>query len=193
MSLSLHDQPGKEALAVRKDDLYETPEPAVHALMAAEYLPRFIWECASGRGAIVRPLRAAGHRVLGSDLVDYGQADCFHGRDFLMERMPADTEAIITNPPFKLADQFVRHAISLCPLVIMLLRLAYLESERRRDILEHSGLARVHVFRNRLPMMHRDSYSRTSRQGSSAIPFAWFVWDRNHKGPTELRRISWGA
>ncbi len=192
MSLSLHDQPGKEALSVRRDDLYETPAPAVHALLRAEKLPHFLWECAAGPGAIVRPLRAAGHTVLASDLVDYGQPSHFHGRDFLMEQSaPAGTQAIVTNPPFKLADQFVAHALELCPLVIMLLRLAFLESERRRPILDGGHLARVHVFRNRLPMMHRDGYSRTSRQGSSAIPFAWFVWDRAHTGPTELRRLSW--
>ncbi len=191
MSLSLNDQPGKEALAIRKDDLYETPEPATRVLLKAESLPHSIWEPAAGRGAIVRVLRAAGHRVLASDLVDYKEPSHFVGRDFLMERLPQGCEAIVTNPPFKLADQFVRHALELSPIVIMLLRLAYLESERRRDILEHSHLARVHVFRNRLPMMHRDGYSRTSRQGSSAIPFAWFVWDASHVGPTELRRISW--
>ena len=38
----------------------------------------------------------------------------------------------------------------------MLLRLAFLESDRRTSILEDAGLARVHIFRNRLPMMHRD-------------------------------------
>jgi hypothetical protein len=38
---------------------------------------------------------------------------------------------ICTNPPFRLAEEFVEHALRLCPLVVMLLRLAFLESERR--------------------------------------------------------------
>ena len=55
-------------------------------------------------------------------------------------------QAIITNPPYMLAEQFVGHALRLCPRVIMLLRLAFLESERRTDI--YGGrLARVDVFR----------------------------------------------
>jgi hypothetical protein len=57
------------------------------------------------------------------------------------------------------------------------------------EILEHRGLARVHVFRNRLPMMHRAGW--TGPRASSAIPFGWFVWDRDHRGPTTIDRISW--
>jgi hypothetical protein len=101
-----------------------------------------------------------------------------------------DVEAIVTNPPFKIAGKFVEHAIGMAPKVCMLLRLAFLESVRRTNILESGKLARVHVFRNRLPMMHRDGWEgpKTAR---SAVAFAWFVWDRFHTGPTELHRLSW--
>jgi hypothetical protein len=71
----------------------------------------------------------------------------------------------------------------------MLLRLAFLEGQRRSSLLESGTLARVHLFRNRLPMMHR--YGWDGANTSSAIAFAWFVWDRDHRGPTEMRRISW--
>ena len=57
------------------------------------------------------------------------------------------------------------------------------------DILDGGLLARVHVFKNRLPMMHRAGWA--GPQASSAIPFAWFVWDREHAGPTTIDRISW--
>ena len=70
------------------------------------------------------------------------------GWDFLLERqLPIGVEAIVTNPPFKLAAAFVAHALDLCPKVVMLLRLAFLESERRTPILDGGKLARVHVFR----------------------------------------------
>src|SRR5262249_60310482 len=95
-------------------------------------------------------LRAHGHRVIGSDLCDYGRPDCFWRRDFLMEsKAPDGCEAIVTNPPYKLAEPFIEHALDLCPRVIMLLRLAFLESERRTHILEHCGLERVLCFRQR--------------------------------------------
>lgn len=179
----------RHTLVERKDDLYETPEVAVQALMRVEMLPHYLWEPCAGRGAIVRPLRAVGHTVLASDLVDYGDPTHFTRRDFLMEKLPDGVEAIVTNPPFKLAEEFVTHALNICPHVIMLLRLAFLESERRVDLLEGVGLARVHVFRKRLPMMHRDGWG--GRKANSGMAFAWFVWDRNHIGPTELHRISW--
>ena len=142
----------------------------------------------AGRSSNV--LRAAGHEVIGSDLVDYGDPTHFYRRDFLMEHKPPDgCEAIVTNPPYKLAEEFVQHAMDLCPRVVMLLRLAFLESERRRDILENRGLARVHVFRNRLPMMHRDQWQ--GPKASSATPFAWYCWDRAHTGLPTINRISW--
>ena len=111
--------------------------------------------------------------------------------DFLMEHgAPTYIGAIVTNPPFKLAGEFVAHALKLgIPKVIMLLRLAFLESERRRSILDGGLLARVYVFRNRLPMMHRDGWD--GPRSTSATPFAWFVWNLSHRGPAELHRISW--
>lgn len=184
----------RAALSERKDDLYETPPEAVRALMRVEKLPRIIWEPACGPGAIARELRNAGHGVHATDLVNYesNQQDAF-GRDFLMERtIPPKTEAIITNPPFKLASEFVECALILCPKVIMLLRLAFLESERRTPILENGYLARVHVFRKRLPMMHRAGWDGPINS-NSGMAFAWFVWDRYHTGPTELHRLSWKA
>jgi hypothetical protein len=179
-------------LTGRHNDLYQTPPEAVHALLKAEILPSVIWEPACGPGAIVRVLRAAGHTVIATDLVDYASPDQDDGRiDFLMERhAPLLVDAIVTNPPFKNAAQFVVHALKLCPKVIMLLRLGFLESNRRCDILDGGALARVHIFRNRLPRMHRENWEGP-RSTASVLAFAWFVWDRDHSGPTELHRISW--
>jgi hypothetical protein len=182
----------KAALSERKDDLYETPPVAVQALLAHESLPHVIWEPACGPGSIVRVLRSAGHNVIATDLVDYGCEGSIARRDFLFERVvPEGCECIVTNPPFKNAQEFVERARDLVPKVVMLLRLAFLESERRRMILDRGDLARVYVFRNRLPMMHRDGW--TGPKVSNPTAFAWFVWDRTHSGPTELRRISWGS
>jgi len=179
--------------AERGEDLYETPPVAVEALLRVEDIPQVLWEPACGPGAIVRVLRGSGRRVYATDLVDYDtlDQDCF-GWDFLLEKQcPIGTEAIVTNPPFKNAGEFVAKALDLCPRVFMLLRLAFMESERRRPILDNGMLARVHVFRKRLPMMHRDGWE--GRKANSAMAFAWFCWDREHSGPTELHRISWEA
>lgn len=181
---------GRHSLKDRRDDLYETPPAATEALLRHEPLPINIWEPACGRGAIAKVLHRNGKRVWSSDLVDHGYVDARARVDFLLEKSaPFEDGAIVTNPPYKLAGEFVSHGLTLLPKVVMLLRLAFLESERRRPILDSGHLARVYVFRNRLPMMHREGWS--GPRSTNSIAFAWFVWERDHAGPTELRRISW--
>ena len=181
----------RHTLAERTKDLYETPDVAVEALLKAEKLPHHIWEPACGRGRIVNVLRNHGHTVWATDLNDLGCPTSESRVDFLMEHQRRfDVEAIVTNPPFKLAAEFVEQALYHCPRVIMLLRLAFYESMGRSSILEGCGLARIHVFRKRLPMMHRDGWE--GKRASSGMAFAWFVWDRKSIGlPTTIHRISW--
>jgi hypothetical protein len=187
--LDMSSQSRRHPLAERGLDLYETPAVAVEALLRVERIPHFVWEPAAGRCAIVRVLRDHGHAVVATDIADYGFPLHFQG-DFLTEiGMPAGVEAVVTNPPYRLAEQFVAHALELAPLVIMLLRLAFLESERRCGILEGRGLARVHVFRKRLPMMHRDGWE--GRKANSGMAFCWMVWERGYCGRAVIDRISW--
>lgn len=178
-------------LSERKDDLYETPPEAVHALLGVERLPQILWEPACGPGAIVRVLRASGRQVYATDLVDYASPDQdMAGWDFLMERQaPIGVQAIVTNPPFKNCTEFVAHALTLAPKVVMLMRLAFLESEKRRDVIDQSPLARVHIFRKRLPMMHRAGWE--GRKSNSGMAFAWFVWEQGYVGAPTLHRVSW--
>jgi hypothetical protein len=188
MTLSAAANAGRHTLAERGLDLYETPSCATEALLRVERLPHWVWEPAAGRGAIVDVLRDHGHACVASDIVAYDFPLHFV-RDFLTAaKTPAGVECILTNPPFQIITAFVAHALDLCPRVIMLARLAFLESERRTEILERRGLARVYVFRNRLPMMHRDGW--TGPKASSAIAYAWFVWDRGYRGPVVIDRIS---
>ncbi len=173
---------GRAPLNERGDDLYETLPEAVQALLRVEKLPEIIWEPACGPGSIVTTLRAAGHKVYATDLVDYGCDDSENRVDFLMEQAPSFyIGAIVTNPPYKLANEFVIHALTLAPKVMMLLRLAFLEGARRSVILDGGQLARVHVFRNRLPRMHRAGWE--GKQSSSSIAFAWFIWGIIYMSP----------
>lgn len=176
-------------LAVRGDDLYETPACAVESLLLVEGVTECVWEPACGRGTIARVLREHGRTVWASDLINYDSPDQdTAGIDFLMEHRNWPGH-IVTNPPFKLAEQFVAKALECAPKVMMLLRLAFMESERRTKILENGWLARVWVYRKRLPMMHRDGWE--GKKGNSGMAFAWFVWDKQHHGPTTIHRLSW--
>jgi hypothetical protein len=177
-----------DSYAERGMDLYETPPGATRALLDVESFTGTIWEPANGRGAISNVLRSAGYRVAATDLVEYGLSDALGGVDFLKQTSaPEGVQTILTNPPFMHADDFVRHALKLVPHVVMLLRLLFLESEGRSDILENGQLKRVYVFRGRIEM-HRDGW--TGPRESNPMAFAWFMWNRNHQGPATLHRIS---
>ena len=194
----------RHALADRKDDLYETPACATHALMRFDPLLRErsrIWEPCAGRGSIARELRAGGHDVICQDLVAYQGADMDIATpiDFLMERRaPAGCDLIVTNPPYKLSDVFIDHGISLGCKVVVLHRMMAIEGVdgrirgsglRSRLIDQH--LARVWLGRERLPPMHREGWSGKKNSNSGA-PFAWFVfYPCPHGAGIALCRMSW--
>lgn len=180
----------KAALAVRRDDFNASPPEAAHGLLGVEHAwldGGSVWECACGDGALVRPFRAAGLDVLASDLVERGCPDAISGIDFLFPNPPFTADAIVTNPPFKLAQAFIDAALERAPYVAMLLPLRFLEGQERGPWFPSTPLAAVHVFSGRLPMMHREGYEGP-KLDKGAIAFAWFVWDQRR---AHERRIGW--
>lgn len=192
----------RASLKARANDLYETPACAVKALLRTGEIERLapsggtIWEPCAGRGAIVRELRAAGFPVVAHDLIAHAGADdgIQTPIDFLMERAaPAGVTAIATNPPYKMADDFIRHGLSVGLPFIALLRLMALEGSGRSDLIDRH-LRRVWAGIERLPTMHREGWTGP-RTASAGAPFAWFVFEPGaRQGPFfETGRISWRA
>lgn len=182
---------GSHSHADRGDDFYATPPEAVASLLFIErkWMPRGrIWEPACGDGAIALPMRAAGFHVVASDLVDRGCPDSYVA-DFLTDRPRPYHDAVVSNPPFKLAREFVQTALEHSDYVAMLLRLAFLEGNARKPWFESSPLARVHVSSRRLPMMHRHGWE--GPKSTSAVCHAWFVWDKRHEGRPQIQWFDW--
>jgi hypothetical protein len=176
----------------RRDDLYETHPIATNAFIKhhKDHIPEKVWECAAGRGAISRILKDNGYSVVATDLNQHDGADDYieSSIDFLME-YSSRADMIITNPPYKLANAFIRHALSLDCRFAGLMPLAYLSGANRFDILRHCTHCYVGI--ERLPMMHREGWAGP-KIDSSAIPFAWFVFDVNYRSDTiPIKRISW--
>jgi hypothetical protein len=184
----------RHKLSDRGHDLYQTPVEATRTLLALERLPDIIWEPACGPGAIVKELRADGRLVIASDLVDYKWDNpdfAFAGLDFLLLHKPptaARIDCIVTNPPFKLATEFAEHALTLCPRVILLCELRFLASQGRIDLVNRH-LARAYVFGRRLPTMHREGW--TGNKSSSDKEHAWFVFERDRRGPAQISSVDW--
>lgn len=176
------------SLKDRGNDLYQTPGVAVRVLLKVETVPAVVWEPAAGPGSIVQQLRSSGRTVVATDLVEYGCHDSTSGVDFLFERA-ALAPCIVTNPPFRLAEEFVEHALELCPEVYMLLRVAFLEGLRwERALRPH--LARVHVFAPRLPMMHREGWDGPVNS-NSGMAFGWFSFQRGWADKGGSPTINW--
>lgn len=162
-------------------DFYRTPPEATEALLRAEIFLGDIWEPACGDGAIARPLSAAGFTVRATDLVDRGYGE---GRvDFLLFPARQVADNVVTNPPYRLAEEFLLAALGAARhKVALLLRLAFLEGIKRKALFEASPLARVHVFSRRLSMFQPAVVSAS--RGTTV--FAWFVWEHGHRGPPTL-------
>ena len=84
-----------------------------------------------------------------------------------------------------LANDFVHGAFARSTgKVALLLRLAFLEGQKRKLLFQQIRPARVWVFSKRLTM-YRDG---EVTKGSGHIPFAWFVWDHAH---ADVATIDW--
>lgn len=173
---------GAEMHGREKDDFYATPPEATEALLAVEKFDGRILEPACGDGAISRVLESHGYHVTSTDLVERGYGEA--GLDFLMLGYPHSAPNIITNPPFKLANQFVRRAVEITSgKVAMLLKIAFLEGVERARLFQSTPLARVWVFSKRVTFKNT---KRGEVQGSGMMAFAWFVWDHSHSGAPAL-------
>jgi hypothetical protein len=190
ISRQIERSPQRRPRAEHRDDCYETCSEAVHALLKAEHVPDVVWEPCCGSGKIVQVLRATGRTVIATDLIDYGCPDSQARIDFLMEwRAPPGVECVLTNPPNKLATEFVERGLLLCPRVLVLQPITFLGAEKRDCIIDQ--LARVHVFKRRLPMMHRRGWS--GPKNTSQVTYAWFDFERDHVSGWIGDRIDWDS
>jgi len=171
-----------DAVNRERDDFYPTPPRATLALLDAVPFTGSVWEPACGDGAISKVLESRGFEVISSDLIDRGYG--IGGRDFLLDYQTM-ADNIITNPPFKHAQQFVEHALRRSRRkVAMLCRLAWLEGKERGRMFKTTPLEQVLVFSGRVTMVRNGDAALVG--GGSMTAFAWFVWDHEHAGPPTL-------
>lgn len=142
-------------------------------------------EPAANRGHMVNPLREYFAEVEASDIFDYGAG--FPTLDYLWGPLPPMVDWTITNPPFRLAEQFIDRALQTsrdgCA---MILRSAFLEGVGRyRDLFSKRPPSNILQFSERV-VMHK---GKLSANGSTATAYCWLVWDVRAKGPTEFSWI----
>jgi hypothetical protein len=162
-------------------DFFPTPAWATHALIDNEKFKGDVWESACGNGAMSKVLEQAASSVTSTDLFKRGYGEA--GVDFLEADWCADN--IVTNPPYNAAEGFVRSGVKLARRKFaLLLRLAFLEGANRANtIFSESPPARVWVFSERITFYPAGAV----QQGSGTTAYAWFVWDKDAAGGTELK------
>lgn len=162
-------------------DYFPTPAWATHALADNEQFGGEIWESACGNGAMSEVLQQYGNRVVSSDLFDRGYGEA--GVDFLnCDRRAAN---IVTNPPFNSAEGFVHEGLKKADRKFaLLLRLAFLEgANRQRTIFSKCPPTRVWIFSERITFYPANAVQK----GSGTTAYAWFVWDKDAAGGTEMK------
>lgn len=93
--------------------------------------------------------------------------------DYLKEIYPYDSKkVIVTNPPFKLAKEFLEKSLTEAPVVIYFLRLNFLGSSTR-----------FKFFRDNPPdrfIIASDRPSFTPDGNTDSCDYAWFIYDKGN-------------
>ena len=153
-----------------------------------------VWECACGGGHLVDALHNMGYGVFYTDIVDYGYPDTIL-HDFFGE-LPFDSPDkkvnmdIITNPPYSMAKEFIEKALDVVSdnqKVIMLLKLTFLESKKRRELFEKYPPKYIYVSSSRLQCAKNGDFETYKNGTGTAIAYAWFVWEKGYKGEPVVR------
>lgn len=182
---------------IRNLDGYHTPPQAVDALLDAVDLKPRIWEPANGFNRISDVLSSKGYRVHRSDIYKWSnktsQLCDFTNSEEMEVPFKGKNFDIVTNPPFVKAGAFVEAGMDyLLPggRLCLLLRLQFLEGQKRKKLFTKYPPEELLVFSARLPRMHRFDFDlqalRKKQEGEgkkfkepgSALAFGWFIWQK---------------
>ena len=131
---------------------------------------------------MVKPLNEYFQEVRYADAFDYGFGPI---QDFLS--LPFETNAVdwvITNPPFRLAEQFVERSMDVARIgAAMLVRTVFLESVGRYNrLFQHNPPSKFAQFVERVPMVK----GRLDKKASTATGYAWLVWEHGNRDESKV-------
>ena len=172
-------------------DNFPTPPWATRALIEhvieAGRMTEFMTclEPACGAGHMAKVLKEYFGSVVASDIYPYGYSAV---SDFLAKEYKKDSfDWIITNPPFRLAEDFILHSLPIAKRgVAVLVRTVFLESVGRyQKLFVPNPPSIVAQFVERVPMVK----GRLDKKASTATGYAWVVWEKEKTSTTNLKWI----
>lgn len=132
-----------------------------------------VWEPACGRGHMAQVLAEYFGTVRGSDVADYGYGEV---QDFLTGLSGVKSvDWVITNPPFRLAEDFFARGLQVARKgVALLTRTVFIESVGRFErVFKPNPPTTILQYSERVPMVK----GRVDRKASTATGYAWLIWD----------------
>lgn len=168
-------------------DYYATEPKAAELLCDLFTFSPLIWECACGEGHLAKVFEDRGYLVKATDLIDRGYG--WGGIDFLQCDTPFSGD-IITNPPYKYAQEFAEKALSLVEdrhHVALFLKLTFLEGKKRKTLFSEFPPKYIYVSSSRLLCAKNAEFDKMRAGGGSAVAYGWYIWEKGYHGDTVIR------
>ena len=156
-----------------RQDFYPTPKDVTFALMDFLKLDHGlkIWEPACGERDMADAIEEYGYDVIATDIE--------MGHDFLTADA-VECDWIITNPPFSIADEFIRKCKSMNKPFAMLLKSQYWHASKRSTLFAEATPSWV------LPLTWRpDFLFKQQEKGRPLMDVMWCVWIPPYNSTTQ--------
>lgn len=169
-------------------DLYTTPKEALDALCEVVQFDKgkTYFEPCKGIGSISDYMKEY-HDItmVTNELFGYSESD--FTEDYINPRKGVakiwDYDVIITNPPYKLAQEFVQEGFKYAKVQYHLLRLSFLEGKRRKaELFSQKHLKRVFLFSYRISC----AKGINEEKQANAVAYCWLEFDKDYIGNPEL-------
>lgn len=141
-------------------------------------------EPACGHGHLSEVLKSRGYNVESFDLIERGYGGV---QDFFQYDKTFDGD-IITNPPYSVAEEFVKKSLSIIPdgrKVALFMGIQFVEGKKRRLFLEQNPIKYIYVSSSRLNCAKNGDFVKY--KSNSARCYAWYIWEKGWKGETTMR------
>jgi hypothetical protein len=170
----------------QNEDYYATEPKAVRLFLEKEQFGSQIWENACGEGHLSIEMQSLGYDVFSTDLIDRGFGDGMLDFLSLSEFEDEFDMNIISNPPYKYANEFIKMGLQVIKKgykMAYLLPIRYLEGKERRQIFEKYPPKKIYVSSGRIKCSKNGEFDKME---GSAMSYAWFVWEKGFKGKPTL-------
>lgn len=146
-----------------------------------------IWECACGQGHLSKELEEQGYKVWSTDLINRGYGT--GNTDFLKSIPDSWYGDILTNPPYKYAQEFVEKAMETTragAYIIFFLKIQFLESKARKELFKKYPPKYIYVNSERQLCAMNGEFEKYK---ATAICYCWFIWEKGFTGEPIIRWI----